>query len=61
MIEKLVEYERSLHNVLEIPLTAICAYHANIMNRAFEEESYYDLYFELIESHKEVLSKHSEG
>jgi hypothetical protein len=60
MIEELIKYERALHSVLEIPLTAICAYHADIMKKAVEEESYYNLYFELIESHMKFLSTSSE-
>lgn len=60
MIDELIEYERALHSVLEIPLTAICAYHANIMNKAIEEERYYNLYFDLIKSHKKFLFTSSE-
>jgi hypothetical protein len=56
MIEELIQYERSLHSVLEIPLTAICAYYANIIDEAVEEERYYDLFFELIESHNKFIS-----
>ncbi|MCW4031942.1 MAG: MEDS domain-containing protein [Candidatus Bathyarchaeota archaeon] len=60
MTEELIEYEKALHSVLEIPLTAICAYNTDIMNKAVEEESYYNLYFDLIESHKKFLSTSSE-
>jgi hypothetical protein len=55
MIEELIEYEKALHSVLEIPLTAICAYHVNIIDKAVEEERYYNLYFDLIESHNKFL------
>jgi hypothetical protein len=55
MIEELVEYEKAMHSVLEIPVTAICAYHANIMEKAVEEERYYNLYFDLILSHKKFI------
>jgi hypothetical protein len=60
MIEELSEYEKVLHRVLEIPLTAICAYHINIMDKAVEEERYYNLYFDLIESHNKFLIAISE-
>jgi len=60
MIEELIEYEKSSHNFPENPFTAICVYHANIIDKAVEEESYYNLYFDLIESHNKILIASSE-
>lgn len=51
MVKDLLEYERSLHRVLELPMTAICAYDSNVVAR--EENG--DLYLELIKAHSNVI------
>jgi len=52
LITELVEYERSLHRVLELPMTAICAYDAQMLARA---KNPIDLYTELVRAHGAVL------
>lgn len=52
MIEQLVEYERSLHRVLELPMTAICAYNAKMLAKA---KNPINLYTELVRAHGAVL------
>jgi len=48
----LVEYERSLHRVLELPMTAICAYNAQMLAKA---RNPINLYTELVRAHGAVL------
>jgi len=55
MVDELVEYERALHRVLEIPLTAICAYDDAVVLRGAEEERYLRLYLDLITAHSTIL------
>ncbi|MCW4033137.1 MAG: MEDS domain-containing protein [Candidatus Bathyarchaeota archaeon] len=55
MIKELIEYERALHRVLEIPLAAICAYDDNVVYRGIEEERYLRLYLDLISAHSTIL------
>jgi hypothetical protein len=52
MVEQLVEYERSLHRVLELPMMAICAYNAKALAKA---KNPIDLYTELVRAHGAVL------
>jgi len=52
LIEQLVEYERSLHRVLELPMTAICAYNAEMLAKA---KNPINLYTELVRAHAAVL------
>jgi hypothetical protein len=51
MIRELVEYENALHRVLELPLTAICAYDTDAVDR----EGKGKLYLDLIKAHKSVI------
>jgi hypothetical protein len=51
MVKDLLEYERSLHRVLELPMTAICAYDSNVVAR--EENG--ELYLDLIKAHSNVI------
>lgn len=52
LLEELVEYEKSLHRVLELPMTAICAYNAQDLVKA---KNPIDLYTELVRAHGAVL------
>ncbi len=52
LIEELIDYERALHSVLDIPMTAICAYNAQILA---EIENPIDIYSELVKAHGKVL------
>ena len=52
LIEQLVEYERSLHRVLELPIMAICAYNGKLLAKA---KNPIDLYTELVRAHGAVL------
>lgn len=52
LIEELMEYEKALHTVLDIPMIAICAYNANMLNRSNDP---INLYSELARAHATVL------
>jgi len=52
LLEELVEYEKSLHRVLELPMTAICAYNTKDLAKA---KNPIDLYTELVRAHGAVL------
>ncbi|MDH4212763.1 MAG: MEDS domain-containing protein [Candidatus Thorarchaeota archaeon] len=52
LIQELINYERALHTVLDIPMTAICAYNANILASI---ENPIDIYSELVKAHGKVL------
>lgn len=50
-VEELLEYERALRRVLEIPLTAICAYDSNVVAKEKRPE----LFLDLIKAHSTVI------
>ncbi|MDF1540862.1 MAG: MEDS domain-containing protein, partial [Candidatus Thorarchaeota archaeon] len=52
MIEELMEYEKALHTVLDIPITAICAYSTSILETI---ENPINVYSELVKAHGKVL------
>ena len=52
LIKELVEYEKALHTVLDIPMTAICAYNADILSTI---DNPIDIYSELVKAHGKVL------
>jgi len=52
LIRELIEYEKALHTILDIPMIAICAYNANMLNRT---EDPINLYSELARTHATVL------
>jgi sugar-specific transcriptional regulator TrmB len=52
LIRELIEYEKTLHRVLDIPMIAICAYDANMLNRSNDP---INLYGELARAHGTVL------
>lgn len=51
MAKELVEYEISLHRVLDIPLTAICAYNLPLI----VEKNQTQLFLELVKAHSTVI------
>ena len=57
MVKELVEYEKALHRVLEIPMTAICAYDTDVV--AYEGGG--ELYLDLIKAHGTVIFAGSEA
>ena len=52
LIQELIEYERALHSVLNIPIIGVCAYNANMVIKASNP---LDLYNELLKAHGTVL------
>ncbi len=52
LIKELVEYEKALHSVLDIPVITICAYNAANLNKAQDPVN---LYSELARAHGTVL------
>lgn len=52
LIQELIEYEKTLHRVLDIPMIAICAYNARMLNKTDDPVN---LYSELARSHGTVL------
>jgi hypothetical protein len=51
MVNELLEYERSLHRVLELPITAICAYDSDVVAKEGKGE----LFLDLIKAHSTVI------
>jgi hypothetical protein len=52
LVQELIEYEKALHRVLDIPIIAICAYNATQINKS---EDPANLYSELARAHGTVL------
>lgn len=52
MIPELIQYEQALHTFLDIPMTAICAYSADMLARI---DNPIDVYSELVKAHGKVL------
>ncbi|MFX1261433.1 MAG: MEDS domain-containing protein [Promethearchaeota archaeon] len=52
LVDDLIEYEKALHTILDIPLTAICAYNSETLARI---ENPLDVYSELVKAHGKVL------
>ena len=52
LIQELIEYEKSLHRILDIPMVAICAYNANMLNRSKDP---INLFNELARAHGTAL------
>lgn len=52
LINELIEYERALHRVLDIPIIGVCAYNANMLIKA---DNPMDIYNELLKAHGKVL------
>jgi hypothetical protein len=52
LVDELIEYEKALHTILDIPLTAICAYNSETLASV---ENPIDVYSELVKAHGKVL------
>lgn len=52
LVRELVEYERTLHTSLDIPMTAICAYSSEALGRI---DNPIDVYSELVKAHGKLL------
>lgn len=52
LTRELMEYERELHRILDIPITAICAYNTKMLSKA---QNPINLYTELVRAHRVVL------
>lgn len=52
LIQELIEYERALHRVFDIPIIGVCAYNVNMLTKA---NNPMDLYNELLKAHGTVL------
>jgi sugar-specific transcriptional regulator TrmB len=52
LTEELLNYERQLHRTLELPIIAICAYDAKMLNKKRDP---INLYTELVRMHSEIL------
>jgi len=52
LIRELIEYEKALNRTLDIPMIAICAYNANILNKTKDP---INLYNELTKTHGTIL------
>jgi sugar-specific transcriptional regulator TrmB len=52
LVEDLIEYEKALHTILDIPMTAICAYNADSLAKV---DNPIDVYSELVKAHGKVL------
>jgi len=52
LIRELIEYEKALHSVLDIPMIALCAYNANLLNKTKDPVN---IYSELARTHSTVL------
>lgn len=57
LVKELVEYQESLHRVLEVPITVICAYNSDMVAKYRNGE----LYLELIKAHGAVIFTGSKG
>jgi sugar-specific transcriptional regulator TrmB len=52
LVNELMDYERALHTVLDIPITAICAYSTTILEKV---DKPINIYSELVKAHGKVL------
>lgn len=52
LMKELLEYERALHQILDLPMTAICAYNTQMITKVGNP---IDLYTELVRAHGFVL------
>ena len=52
LVHDLIDYEHALHTVLDIPMTAICAYNADSLSNI---DNPIDVYSELVKAHGKVL------
>ncbi len=52
LVQELIEYEKALHTILDIPMIAVCAYNASMLNRSNDPVN---LYTELARAHGTIL------
>ena len=52
LIQELIEYEKALHRVFDIPIIGVCAYNVNMLTRA---DNPINLYNELLRAHGTIL------
>ena len=52
LIQELIEYEKALHRVFDIPIIGVCAYNVNMLTRA---NNPINLYNELLRAHGTIL------
>jgi hypothetical protein len=52
LAEELLNYEKQLHRTLELPMIAICAYDAKMLNKNRDP---INLYTELVKMHSKIL------
>jgi hypothetical protein len=52
LTEELLNYEKQLHRVLELPMVAICAYNAKMLNKNGDP---INMYTELVRMHSKIL------
>ncbi|MDH5690968.1 MAG: MEDS domain-containing protein [Candidatus Bathyarchaeota archaeon] len=52
LLQELIDYERALHKVLDLPMIAICAYNSEDLSKTFNP---INLYNELVKAHGTVL------
>ena len=52
LIKELLEYERAVHRMFDIPIIGVCAYNSN---EVVEASNPMDLYNELLKAHSTVL------
>lgn len=55
MLNELIVYERALHQELDLPMEAICAYDDSVVLRGIEDNRYLRLYLDLITAHGTIL------
>lgn len=58
MMNELLEYENELHRVLDIPMTAICAYDSNTL---VSKEEWFNVLIELLNTHSTAIMLGPEG
>jgi hypothetical protein len=52
LTKELLNYERQMHRILELPIIAICAYNAKMLNR---NGALINVYMELVRMHSKIL------
>ena len=58
LVKELLDYEKELHRVLDIPLTAICAYDSNTL---VSKEEWFNVLIELLNTHSTAIMLGPEG
>ena len=58
LLNELLDYERELHRVLDIPMTAICAYDSKVL---VSREDWFNVLIELLNTHSTAIMLGPEG